>query len=141
MNKNEGFNEFTVKWVFKTPGNEINKTLFDATLQLKDEQQNRQSKLSKKSLFNLLQYEIDFWINEILVKKILKQRVKNANEILEPSHNLEPDQFITLKDPDQIGNNVKKHKKNRLGSCCSFVLSILSYMNIFKFIFLQIKLI
>lgn len=111
--KIDGLVDIIVKWSFKTPGAELDKTLFSVTLELNDGQstnrknleknvvtQNKALQTIKQSLFKLLKCEIDFWLNEIMIKKILKQKILNTNSGgLEPNHNLEQDQRLSLINP------------------------------------------
>jgi hypothetical protein len=81
--KIDGLVDIIVKWSFKTPGAELDKTLLSVTLELNDGQstnrknleknvvtQNKALQTIKQSLFKLLKSEIDFWLNEIMIKKI-----------------------------------------------------------------------
>lgn len=85
--------------MFKTPGRDIDITVLHVTLELNVSQQNNQLDKIKRSLFSVLQSEVDFWLNEIIIKKILKQKIINQTNMLQPNHNLENDQALTLNAP------------------------------------------
>jgi hypothetical protein len=125
--KIDGLVDIIVKWSFKTPGAELDKTLFSVTLELNDGQstnrknleknvvtQNKALQTIKQSLFKLLKCEIDFWLNEIMIKKILKQKILNISSgSLEPNHNLEQDQRLSLINPTRP-LKIKKSDKGKL---------------------------
>jgi hypothetical protein len=125
--KIDGLVDIIVKWSFKTPGAELDKTLFSVTLELNDGQstnrknleknvvtQNKALQTIKQSLFKLLKCEIDFWLNEIMIKKILKQKILNISSgSLEPNHNLEQDQRLSLINPTRP-LKIKKSEKGKL---------------------------
>lgn len=124
--KIDGLVDIIVKWSFKTPGAELDKTLFSVTLELNDGQstnrknleknvvtQNKALQTIKQSLFKLLKCEIDFWLNEIMIKKILKQKILNISSgSLEPNHNLEKDQRLSLINPTRP-QKIKKFEKGK----------------------------
>ena len=93
----DGLLDIICNWNFKTPGKDVDITLFHVTLELTCDKPSSKLDSIKRSMKEVLLSEIDFWINEFLVKKILKQKSINKNMIVEPKHNLEPDQPMFLK--------------------------------------------